>query len=147
MSAEVWGVIAAFAGVGVAFLTVFVVAFFYLLSTIQKLGQDIRAEFQEERRVWQAEIQEERRVRQVEIQEERRERLAESQRERSERLAEIQEERSERLAESQKERSERLAEHHEERRERQAENQRLFDSLYRHRHDQDDSMYVPAADD
>ena len=114
MSAEVWGVVAAFAGVGVAFLTVFVAAFFYLLSAIQKLGQELRAEFQEERR-----------ARQVENQEERKERLAEYH----------------------EERKERLAEYHEERRERQAENQRLFDALYRHRHDQDDSMYVPAADD
>ena len=114
MSAEVWGVIAAFAGVGAAFLAVFVAAFFYLLSAIQRLGQDLRAEFREERRARQAENQEERRARQAEYQEERRERLAEYQ---------------------------------EERRERQAESQRLFDALYRHRHDQDDSMYVPSADD
>lgn len=103
MSAEVWGVIAAFAGVGAAFLAVFVAAFFYLLSAIQRLGQDLRAEFREERRARQAENQEERRARQAEYQEERRE--------------------------------------------RQAESQRLFDALYRHRHDQDDSMYVPSADD
>lgn len=121
MSAEVWGVIAAFAGVGAAFLAVFVAAFFYLLSAIQKLGQDIRAEFQEERRQMQAENQEERRQRQAEMQEERRQRQAEMQEERRQ----LQEER----------------------RERQAENQRLFDALYRHRHDQDDSTYVPAADD
>ena len=114
MSAEVWGVIAAFAGVGAAFLAVFVAAFFYLLSAIQKLGQEIRAENQEERRQWRAENQEERRQRQAEIQAERRERLAE---------------------------------HQEERKERLAENQRLFDALYRHRHDQSDSAYVPAADD
>ena len=125
MSAEVWGVIAAFAGVGAAFLAVFVGAFFYLLSAIQRLGQDLRAEFREERRALQVENQEERRARQVENQEERRARQAENQEERRERLAEYQEERRERLAE----------------------NQRLFDALYRHRHDQDDSMYVPAADD
>ena len=81
MSAEVWGVVAAFAGVGAAFLAVFVAAFFWLLSAFHKLGQEIRTEFREERR------------------------------------------------------------------ERQAENQRLFDALYRHRHDQSDSMYVPADDD
>ena len=124
MSAEVWGVIAAFAGVGAAFLAVFVAAFFYLLSAIQKLGQEIRVELREERRQWQAENQEERRQRQEEIREERRQRQEEIQ----------------------GERSERLAEHQDERRERQAENQRLFDALYRHRHDQSDSMYVPGAD-
>ena len=92
MSAEAWGVLAAFAGVGAAFLAVFVGAFFFLMSAIQKLGQEIRTEFREERRERQAESQEERR-------------------------------------------------------ERQAESQRLFDALYRHRHDQSDSAYVPADDD
>ena len=57
MSAEVWGVIAAFAGVGAAFLAVFVGAFFWLLNAIQKLGQEMRAEFREERRDRQAESQ------------------------------------------------------------------------------------------
>ena len=103
MSAEVWGVVAAFAGVGAAFLAVFVAAFFWLLSAIQKLGQEIRAEFQEERRARQAERQEERRERQAEFQEERRL--------------------------------------------REAEIQRLFDALSRHRHNESDSVYVPAADD
>ena len=121
MSAEVWGVVAAFAGVGAAFLAVFVAAFFWLLSAIQRLGQEIRAELREERRAQQAENQEERRARQTEIQEERRLRQAE-----------IQEERRQR---------------EEERRERQAEIQRLFDALSRHRHDQSDSMYIPADDD
>ncbi len=110
MSAEVWGVIAAFSGVGAAFLAVFVAAFFWLLSAIQKLGQEIRAELREERRA----REEDRRERQAENQEERRERQAENQ---------------------------------EERRERQAENQRLFDALYRHRHDASDSVYLPADDD
>ena len=136
MTAEVWGVIAAFAGVGAAFTAVFVAAFFYLLSAIQKLGQEIRSEFQEERRTRQAERQEERRERQSEIQEERRVREAEIQEERRVREAEIQEERRVRESERQ-----------EERRTREAEVQRLFDSLSRHRHDEDDTMYVPADDD
>ena len=80
MSAEVWGVIAAFAGVGAAFLAVLVGAFFWLMSAIQKLGQEIRTEFREERR------------------------------------------------------------------ERQAESQRLFDSLYRHRHDPGGAIFVPGDD-
>ena len=125
MSAEVWGVVAAFAGVGAAFMAVFVAAFFWLMSAIQKLGQEIRTEFQEERRARQVEFQEERRARQAENQEERRERQTENQEERRKRQTENQEER----------------------RERQTEIQRLFDALYRHRHDQSDSMYVPADDD
>ena len=139
MSAEVWGVVAAFAGVGAAFLAVFVAAFFWLLSAIQRLGQEIRAELREERRAQQAENQEERRARQTEIQEERRLRQAEIQEERRQR----EEERRERQAEIQEERRQR----EEERKERQAEVQRLFDALSRHRHDQSDSMYIPADDD
>ena len=128
MSAEVWGVIAAFAGVGAAFLAVSVAAFFYLLSAIQRVGLEIRTELRDERNARQAEIQEERRQREEE---------------RNARQAEIQEERRTRQAEIQEERRQR----EEERRERQAEIQRLFDSLSRHRHDESDSMYVPAADD
>ena len=147
MSAEVWGVVAAFAGVGAAFLAVFVAAFFWLLSAIQKLGQDIRAEFQEERRTRQAERQEERRERLAEIQEERRVRETDIQEERRVREAEIQEERRVREAEIQEERRVREAERQEERRLREAEIQRLFDGLSRHRHDESDSVYIPAADD
>ena len=154
MSAEVWGVVAAFAGVGAAFLAVFVTAFFWLLSAIQKLGQEIRTELREERRAQQAENQEERKRRDAEIQEERKRRDAEIQEERKRRDVEIQEERRRRESEIQEDRRQREAEiqeerrqRDEERRERQAESQRLFDSLYRHRHDASDSMYVPADDD
>ena len=136
MSAEVWGVVAAFAGVGAAFLAVFVAAFFWLLSAIKRLGQEIRAELREERRAQQAENQEERRARQAEIQEERRVREAGIQEELRVREAGIQEER--RVLEAARQ---------EERRVREAEVQRLFDSLSRHRHDESDSMYVPADDD
>ena len=143
MSAEVWGVIAAFAGVGAAFMAVFVAAFFYLLSAIQRLGLEIRTELREERNSRQAELQEERRQRA----EERNARLAEIQEERRVREVQIQEERRVREAERQEERRVREAERQEERRVREAEVQRLFDSLSRHRHDESDSMYVPAADD
>lgn len=97
MGAEVWGVIAAFAGVVAAFTAVFVAAFFYLLSAIQRVGLEVRTELREERNARQAEIQEERRQRE------------------------------------------------EERRERQAEIQRLFDALYRHRHDQSDQRTSPPT--
>ena len=125
MSADVWGVIAAFAGVGAAFTAVFVAAFFYLLSVIQKLGQDIRSELREERNARLAEIQEERRVREVQIQEERRVRKAEREEERRVREVQIQEER----------------------RVREAEIQRLFDALSGHKHDSDGTISVPADDD
>ena len=92
MSTEVWGVVAAFAGVGAAFLAVFVAAFFWLVAAIQRSGAENRAEMRELRTELRAEIR----------------------------------------AEGQ---------------ERRADMQRFFDALYRHRHDQSDSMYVPADDD
>ena len=139
MSAEVWGVVAAVAGVGAALLTVFVAAFLWLISAIHRLGQEIRTEMREERRAQQAENQEERRQRQAEIQEERRAREAQIQEERRAR-----EEESRRWeAEIQEERRRR----EEERKEREAATQRFFDALHRHRHDASDSTYVPADDD
>ena len=99
MSAEVWGVVAAFAGVGAAFLAVFVGAFFYLLSAIQKFGQDIRAEMRELRTELRAEIGELR----------------------TELRADI--------------------------RDLQSDNQRFLEALYRHKHDPDGLIYVPADDD
>ena len=87
MSAEVWGVVAAFAGVGVAFLAVFVGAFFWLLNAIQKFGQEIRAEMRELRTELRADI-----------------------------------------------------------RELQGDNQRFLEALYRHRHDSEGLIYVPADD-
>ena len=56
MSAEVWGVVAAFAGVSAAFLAVLVGAFFWLVSSIQKSSQDIRTEMRELRAELRSEI-------------------------------------------------------------------------------------------
>ena len=81
MSAEVWGVVAAFAGVGAAFLAVFVAALFWVVTAIQRSSAEIRGEIR----------------------------------------AEI--------------------------RDLRVDNQRLFDALYRHRHDAGGMIYVPADDD
>ena len=99
MSAEVWGVIAAFAGVGAAFLAVFVGAFFWLLSALQKFGLEIRTEMRALRTELRAEIGELRTELRTDI------------------------------------------------RELQADNQRFFEAFYRHRHDAEGSIYVPADDD
>lgn len=88
MSAEVWGVVAAFAGVGAAFLAVFVAAFFWLVSAIQKGSAENRAEMRELRTDIRTEI-----------------------------------------------------------RDLRADNQRFFEALYRHRHDPEGMIYVPAGDD
>ena len=56
MSAEVWGVIAAFAGVGTAFLAVFVGAFFWLATAIQRGSAENRAEMRELRAELRSEI-------------------------------------------------------------------------------------------
>ena len=57
MSAEVWGVVAAFAGVGAAFLAVFVAAFFWLVTAIQRSSQEIRADIRAEIRDLRADNQ------------------------------------------------------------------------------------------
>ena len=88
MSAEVWGVVVAFAGVVVAVMAVGVFAFFWLLSAIRENGR----EFREEIRALRAEIQSEAK-------------------------------------------------------ERRAETQRMFEALYRHRHDDGGGIYVPGSGD
>ena len=64
MSAEVWGVVVAFAGVIVAVMAVGVFAFFWLLSAIRENGR----EFREEIRALRAEIQAESKERRAEVQ-------------------------------------------------------------------------------
>ena len=64
MSTEVWGVIAAFAGVAATLLAMGVAAFFWLMSAIRENGR----EFREELRALRAEIREEIREMQKELQ-------------------------------------------------------------------------------
>ena len=90
MSAEVWGVVAAFAGVGAAFLAVFVGAFFWLVSAIQRSSQEIRAEMRELRTELRAEIRQEGQERRAEMHQEAQERRAEMHQEAQERRADLQ---------------------------------------------------------
>ena len=103
MSAEVWGVVAAFAGVWVATMAAIGAAFFWVMSAIRENGR----EFREELRTLRAEIREEIRELRKDVQ------------------AEIRAEREERRADM----------------------QRLFDALYRHRHDSDGAIYLPVSGD
>lgn len=103
MSAEVWGVVAAFAGVAATLMAMGVAAFFWLMSAIRENGR----EFREELRALRAEIREEIRVMQKELK------------------AEIR-------AEAQ---------------ERRAETKRMFDTLYRHRHDDGGAFHLPGGGD
>ncbi len=68
MSAEVWGVIAAFAGAWVALLAVGAAAFFWLLSAIQKSSQEVREEFRGELRELRSEIRAESQERRADTQ-------------------------------------------------------------------------------
>ena len=68
MSAEVWGVLAAFAGVGAAFLAVFVAAFFWLATAIQRSSAENRAEIRELRTELRAEIRQEAQERRADMQ-------------------------------------------------------------------------------
>lgn len=80
MSAEVWGVVVAFAGVGAAFLAVFVAAFFWLATAIQSNGRENREEIRRLREDNKAEIRELRTELRAEIRAEGQERRADMQR-------------------------------------------------------------------
>ena len=68
MSAEVWGVVAAFAGVGAAFLAVFVGAFFWLVAAIQRGSNDNQTEIRELRTELRTEIRAEAQERRADMQ-------------------------------------------------------------------------------
>ena len=92
MNAEVWGVVAAFAGVWVATMAAIGAAFFWVMSAIRENSREIRQEIRELRKELQAEIRAEAK-------------------------------------------------------ERRAETKRMFDALYRHRHDDVGGIYVPVSGD
>ena len=113
MSAEVWGVIGAFAGAWLALLALGVTAFLWVMSAIQSNGRENREE-----------------IRQL----------------REDNKAENRQLREDNKAENRELRAELRAEIRAEGQERRADMQRFFDALYRHKHESDGTIFMPADD-